>query len=442
MWDTIRKLQYRANAKVPGARAELDARLHDRVELPLSGIMGERLYLTGLSMLKDRAAQLQVMYDQLPYTRGTTEFIILDAWSSATIEGARTTVAKVKASFAKPISKDDKMVVNAVRGSNYAYSKPITRKNLRILWEKVTEGVCDNLHLDGKPYRSGMVEVGNEARTVHTPALPHQIPDLMEQWFCYRDTDQSLIGSFVAHFYFVYVHPFCDGNGRTARIVNSASLLHAGWRKIKNLPLSSAINNNLPGYYRSLEDSEEPIRDLSGKWLDISPFVSYMLDMFEQCMIDAALSKNELTQSEAKILERMNRIPGVAEITVKKAAAILGNSESAARNTLNNLVKKNYLTVEISKTPFIYVLNPHMPLVFRYDMDPHAFGYIDCKCCGSESSVIYDRLNLDINSGMARAMCIECQAYTTVFECPQCGQAYDNEDTNTKCTPKHCIHND
>ena len=56
-----------------------------------------------------------------------------------------------------------------------------------------------------------------------------------------------MIGSFAAHFYFVYVHPFCDGNGRTARVINVSSLYHAGWKKMKRLPLSNAINNELNG---------------------------------------------------------------------------------------------------------------------------------------------------------------------------------------------------
>ena len=120
MWDTIRKLQNRAKANVPGAKAELEERLHDRVELPLLGISGEQLYLTAASKLEERAIQLHEMYDQLPNSRGVTDYVILDAWSSDTIAGARTTVARVKESFAKPISKDDNMVVNAVRGRIYA----------------------------------------------------------------------------------------------------------------------------------------------------------------------------------------------------------------------------------------------------------------------------------------------------------------------------------
>lgn len=361
MWDTIQKLTYRAKANIPNAPAELKERLYDRRELPLTGISGERLYLTGVTRLEERAAQLREMYEQLPKSRGVTDDVLQDAWASAVIEGARTTVDKVKENFSNPISKDDKMVVNAVRGSNYAYGRPITQKNIRTLWEKVTDGVCENLHLDGKLYRSGMVTIGNEARTVHTPATPERLPDFMEQWFRFREQDNSMIGSFVAHFYFVYVHPFCDGNGRTARIINASSLYHAGWKKMKSLPLSNAINNEINGYYRSLEDSEKPILDKTGKWLDHSPFVSYMLDVFEQCMIDAALSKNELSPNEKKLLERMNRVSGTAEITTKKAANILGNSESAARNTLRSLVNKGYLTEDMSRVPFIYSLEQHFP---------------------------------------------------------------------------------
>lgn len=361
MWDTIQKLTYRAKANIPKAAAELEERLRDRRELSLAGIHGERLYLTGVTKLEWRAAQLRTMYEQLPDFKNVTENNLLDAWASASIEGANVSLTQVKQHLKKPQTKDERMVVNAVRGSNYAYGRPITQKNLRTLWERVTEGVCENTQLDGKPYRSGMVEIGSASRTVHTPATPERLPDLMEQWFRFREQDQSLIGSFVAHFYFVYVHPFCDGNGRTARIVNASSLYHAGWKKMKSLPLSNAINNEINGYYRSLEDSEYPLSDRTGKWLDLSPFVSYMLDVFEQCMIDAALSRNELTPNETKLLDRMNRVSGTAEITVKKTAAILGNSESAARNTLRSLVKKGYLTEDMSKVPFIYSLEQHFP---------------------------------------------------------------------------------
>ena len=364
MFDTIQKLKYRANSGLAQAKEELDQRLSDRLELPLVGLHGEKLYLTGVAALQKKAAELRALYDQLPVHRGVKDTILLDAWSSATIEGARTTVERVRRSFDNPKTKDDRMVINTIAGSHYAYGRPITSGNIRRLWEKIVDGVCENTDHMGTRYRSGMVYIGSAGRIVHVPAAPEQIPALMDNLFEFQKSnlDDVLIRSFVAHFYFVYVHPFCDGNGRAARILNSSQLYHDGFKKMKNLPLSSAINNQLSGYYSSLSDSETVLNGVEARWLDLSPFVSYMLDAFERCLVDAALSRNALTKAETKLLERMNKTAVHAEMTTKKASVILQRSESAARTVLNNLVHKGYLTVDTSSVPFIYRLEQHIPL--------------------------------------------------------------------------------
>ena len=139
-WDTIQKLKYRANAGVSQAQRELTYRLCDRVEIPLPGLHGEKLYLTGYQALCRKVQELEIMYEKVPVHRGMQEMLLLDAWSSATIEGARTTVEKVKQSFDNPKTKDDRMVINGVIGSKYAYGRPITHSNIRKLWEKVVVG--------------------------------------------------------------------------------------------------------------------------------------------------------------------------------------------------------------------------------------------------------------------------------------------------------------
>ena len=130
---------------------------------------------------------------------------------------------------------------------------------------------------------------------------------------------------------------------------------------MKSLPLSSAINNQLSGYYSSLADSETVLGGAQGKWLDISPFVSFMMDAFEHCLIDAALADNALTEAEKKLLERMNHAGIHAEITTKKAAGILQMSDSGTRAVLNGLVNKGYLTVEKDGTSYVYRLHQHIP---------------------------------------------------------------------------------
>ena len=105
-WETIRKTKYRAEADIAQAKEEVAYRLQDRMEIPLPGLHGEKLFLTGYSALLEKAQELVLLYDKLPKHRGVQETILLDAWSSATIEGARTTVAQVKACFEHPKTKE------------------------------------------------------------------------------------------------------------------------------------------------------------------------------------------------------------------------------------------------------------------------------------------------------------------------------------------------
>ena len=85
MWDTIQKLEYRARAGITDAEEELGRRLNDRVLLPLKGIHGEALYLTGITKLSEKAQELELLYQKLPERRGVQEVLLLDAWSSAAI---------------------------------------------------------------------------------------------------------------------------------------------------------------------------------------------------------------------------------------------------------------------------------------------------------------------------------------------------------------------
>lgn len=362
MLEPIYKLIYKANAGIADAKAELASRKSGRVELPLIGLHGETLCLTALPELTQQARTLYTLYDKVPRNRKTKDVILLDAYSSATIEGARTTVAHVRACFDKPDSKDARMVINTVNGSNYAYRHPITGDNIRTLWEIVVQDVCENADCAGTLYRDGMVYVGNTRNVIHTPAKPEQIQPMMDSGFAFLQdsTLDRLIRFFVFHFYFVYTHPFCDGNGRVARIMNASNLYFSGLKKMPWLPLSSAINGNLDRYYGTLADSERAYpATASGQWLDLSPFVSYMLDMFEQCLISSALAENSLSEHESTILTRMSKVGRGAELTAKKAAGMLHRSDSTARKVLNNLVQKGYLEVFRNGSRNIYKLSPN-----------------------------------------------------------------------------------
>lgn len=200
------------------------------------------------------------------------------------------------------------MVVNTVRAMNYAYRHGINGENIRMLWEMVVKDVCENERLAGEKYRSGMVYVGSRDRMIHTPPHPEKIECMLQQLgpFLAQSQENIWIKAAIFHFYFVYVHPFCDGNGRVIRILTNAYLYQSGLKKVRYLPLSRTINQRLNGYYHTLRDAE--ILYLNGKkWMDFTPFVDYFLECVEACMIASVREDISLGANEENILKRMQK---------------------------------------------------------------------------------------------------------------------------------------
>lgn len=337
--DTFEKLECKIKAGIQEASIEKEMRLKNRIELPLEGLHGEKLYLTGYSELERKVQNIKAMYENVPESYRVATIVLLDAHSSATIEGAHISVDRMKECLEFPESKDEIMVANTYKGCMYAYDHPISSDNIRSLWNIIVDSVCENTDKAGVLYRDGMVVIGDAERVVHTPAESSRIPELMGRLFAFakESTLDAVIKSFVFHYYFVYIHPFCDGNGRTARTINSSQLFYAGYKKMKSIAMATAINRELSSYYKNITACEKVIDERKKlKWMDLSPFIDYMLDILEDSLTNAMLANNELNDTERKLLDRMNSVGINAEITVKKTMSITKLSENATRKVLND----------------------------------------------------------------------------------------------------------
>lgn len=83
----------------------------------------------------------------------------------------------------------------------------------------------------------------------------------------------GLIKAITAHLYLAWIHPFGDGNGRTARLVEFQILLAAGVPSAAAHLLSNHYNETRQEYYRQLEKSSQ-----SGS--EVLPFIEYALQGF------------------------------------------------------------------------------------------------------------------------------------------------------------------
>lgn len=89
----------------------------------------------------------------------------------------------------------------------------------------------------------------------------------------------GILKAIIAHVYFVWIHPFGDGNGRTARLIEFKYLLSVGVPAAASHLLSNHYNNTRTAYYRQLDVS-------SKNGGDITEFINYALVGFIDGLVE------------------------------------------------------------------------------------------------------------------------------------------------------------
>lgn len=262
------------DAKLGNQRAKkiLEERRGCLETLPIRDAMGCSLTWCPNAIPQQLLDDIDRMYGNISITNIDTDISIEEeSFHSCRIEGADTTLEELFDVFRakRTEKKGDKMILNTYRAVKYLnISNKRDVDTLIDLWKIVTDGVCDNPGLSGEKFRKGVVVVGT-----------HQAPEIelldycMKQFFSFyhgENIESPYIKVGIIHFYFVYMHPFCDGNGRISRLLTSDFLIHSGLDNFSALTLSKTINETAPAYYQALEDSENEFHD-------ITPFIQYML---------------------------------------------------------------------------------------------------------------------------------------------------------------------
>lgn len=137
--------------------------------------------------------------------------------------------------------------------------------------EVLTAGIDYRYNEPGR-YRSHAVNVG----AYRPPSTWEEVRDLMAEFFTWFNTGlpnawDPVLRAIVAHFYVVSIHPFGDGNGRTARAVESFLLYKAGVNVRGYYSLANYYYQNRDDYIYHLND----IQMRGG--VDLTPFASFAL---------------------------------------------------------------------------------------------------------------------------------------------------------------------
>ena len=166
------------------------------------------------------------------------------------------------------------------------------------------------------------------------------VPTLMDNLFNWmnavKNTINPLILSSIFHYEFVFIHPFHDGNGRTARIWQTAILSH--WEKaFTYLPIESMIRKNQEEYYKAIQNCNN-----AG---ESTEFIEFMLKIIDDT-IDELMNSKEmrdkaqllLSDNEMKIIEciKRNVLIGAKEIIKETNIA-----DRTVRRILKKLLDNN-----------------------------------------------------------------------------------------------------
>ena len=197
--------------------------------------------------------------------------------------------------------------------------------------------------------------------TVHFEAPPRagleaQLDDFLA-WFESSRSDASLdpfLRAGIAHFWFVTLHPFDDGNGRLTRAITDLALAQGEQQAIRFYAMSASILDDRAGYYRILEVSQKGTLDITA-WLQW--FLATLLKSLEQALarIDRVLVKARFWQAHrsqalyAEQIKVLNRLLDGGDrgfengISAAQYQAVAKVSKATATRHLSDLVEKGCL---------------------------------------------------------------------------------------------------
>lgn len=228
--------------------------------------------------------------------------------------------------------------IREVRNAYAAYSRigevdPFSLTDLMSLQGDLEDGIRP----DAGRFRAGEEGVFDGDRCIFMAPPARLVPSLMDDLFSWmrrsREEVHPLIMSAVFHYEFVFIHPFSDGNGRTARLWHTVLL--SRWSPVfEYLPLESQIEKFQGGYYQAISDCH--VDGTSDK------FIEFMLERIDEMMDDAV---DSASHSDEALSQYVQRLLDVMDFEVPYSSSeILDRLGLKSKETL----RKNYLDPAMS----------------------------------------------------------------------------------------------
>jgi len=303
------------------------------------------------------------------------EALIRNAHASTAIEGNPLTLEQVS----ELARGRDIMATRKAKGEVLNYLKvledlpnlsedgKITEKAILTIHRLLTKGVLDK-STDSGAYRNRQVVIGNRITGVITfrPPDAKAVPILMKalvEWLNSKDSSDTnpVLEAGIGHYEFVRIHPFVDGNGRTARTLASLILYLRGFDTKRFFALDDYYDSDRQAYYNALQSVDPKTLDIT-EWLEYFTYgVALQIEGVKKRVmsLSADIKKKKvmgqisLTERQMKIVERINTSD---HITNKMIREMFKLSDEGALKEINKLVKLGVLKLQGKGRSIKYIL--------------------------------------------------------------------------------------
>lgn len=295
---------------------------------------------------------------------------------SSMIEGATTTRVKAKDMLRKgkkPSNKSEQMILNNYKTIQYiseSKNEEITIEKLFEIHRLVTENTLEEESC-GVFRTSNDVLVMNQitGEIVHTPPSFEELNELMQSLCDFFNNNPKenfihpIVKASIMHFLIGYIHPFVDGNGRTARALFYWYLLKNGYWLTEYLSISRVILKTKTQYEKAYINTE--IDEM-----DVTYFIHYQVKVLIQAFEDLKIYISKKKKEENKLYKYL-KLPNINErqaqilfwieednnrfFTVKEIENVFKITNQTARTDIEELVEREFLKkISINKKSFNY----------------------------------------------------------------------------------------